>query len=91
MKYYKHEIDCENYELGFIFQEIDWEKDLIVRQITACGDKYRWGEWTGNSLVGFICDQKPSGFHPPLSQDEEIPQTEFEAVWNREGPRAAPR
>jgi len=81
MKYYVSYSEDIEFGKGVSYQEIDEECDLVVRQVDVYGNVYRWGEWTGTSLVGWICDRRPStlGFMP----EEEITAEEFEAVWKR--------
>jgi hypothetical protein len=64
---------------GSIYQEIDWAQDLVVRQVNSFDGVYEYGEWTGTRLVGYICDQNPSGLG--VRPEEEITKEEFEAVW----------
>jgi hypothetical protein len=83
MNYYKYECECLDNTYGWHYQEIDWDKDIVVRQVDWCSGTYRFGEWTGKELIGFILDQKPSELDPPLSADEQISAEEFERVWQK--------
>ena len=80
--YYKAWADALDDGEGWIYTEVDWQADLVVRQVEACGETYRKGMWTGSSLVGVICDRPPSSWFAD-SPAEEITPAEFEAVWNR--------
>jgi len=81
LKYNKCWSDALPHGKGWIYQEVDWEADLIVRQIEVCGEKHRWGIWTGSALEGAICDQSPSVLD--YADTEDISPTEFESVWNQ--------
>ena len=83
MKYYKHWTEEIGDNGGLLYQEIDWDQDMVLRQVEVVDDAFEWGEWTGIKLEGRICDQRPSGFTPLPSSEEEITSEEFETVWRR--------
>ena len=79
--YYKAWTDALADGEGWIYSEVDWQTDLVVRQIEVCGEQYRWGRWTGLELEGAICDQPPSSWFSD-SPNVEISSAEFESAWN---------
>lgn len=84
MKYYIKEGEA-THGIGMYYLEVDWDKDLVVRQMVVSGDLFEWGRWTGSSLVGSISDQPPSSFDPPLVAGDEISTEQFNLVWDRVG------
>lgn len=85
MPFYKNE-HHENADgkMGVSFWEIDRKNDLFLRQVEICGDETTWGMWTGTSLVGCICDQKPSSLAPDAGDAvRKISRKEFESVWKQ--------
>jgi len=80
LNYYKAWGEASEGE-GWYFLEIDWKVDIVLRQITLCNEKYRWGRWTGTRLEGAIADQPPSSFSE--WEREEITSADFEAVWEK--------
>ena len=82
MPFYKNEHHETNGKIGVSYTEIDRKKDMFLRQVEVCGDETTWGMWTGTSLVGSICYQKPSSLVPDASI-QKISRKEFESVWKR--------
>jgi hypothetical protein len=83
MKYYKHTADYaeSEYGEGIVYLEIDEDKDMVVKQVEVCDKAYLIGEWTGDALVGWICDQAASLLG--LTDKDAISAEEFASVWKR--------
>ena len=64
-----------HYDIGTSYLEIDWEKDLVVRQMDVFTKGCSWGKWTGTALGGHICDQNASILD--LAGVEEISATDI--------------